>query len=78
MQNLLVILRCLNANYKTVLQNSDGKIISPEIKNWKEAKDYEEHDIISRLQFELYGEYPLSESNQTDFDKNVRGAFKNI
>lgn len=31
--------------------------------------------IESRLQFELFGEYPLSEGNQQDWDRNIKGAF---
>ena len=39
-------------------------------------KDSVELSIEACLQFELYGEYPLSDCNQRDFDQKVRGAFK--
>jgi hypothetical protein len=31
--------------------------------------------VESRLQFELYGEYPLSKKNQLDYEQKIRPAF---
>jgi len=34
-------------------------------------------NIIDRIQFELYGEFPLSPMNQFDFENNISRLFKN-
>lgn len=78
MEKLLTILRGISAGHKTIFVDKDGNYISKQIdcfqtRGW--LKDCEEKDIEGRLQFELYGEYPLSPSNKSDYDLNIRKAF---
>ncbi len=78
-RNLLVILRSITAGYKTIFENKDGEYISKQVDHFQTHSMHEgmeEKDIESRLQFELYGEYPLSPGNEHDWLTNVRPAFK--
>lgn len=80
MKNLRTILRCINAGEKTILQDIHGNYISNQVDNWQTRewlKDYEEVDIESRLKFELYGEYPLSDIDENDYLRNIKPLFIN-
>lgn len=79
MENLLIVLRGIAAGHKTIFEDKDGKYISKQVDNFQTHSFHEgceERDIESRLQFELYGEYPLSPSAELDYLKNVKPAFK--
>ena len=78
-RKLLVVLRGLNAGHHTIFQGPAGDYASkqcdiPEFRHLVEG--YEEKGIETRLQFELYGEYPLSHSNSVDYEKNIKPIFK--
>ncbi len=79
MENLLIVLRGISAGYKTIFQNEAGNYVSKQVDNFQTHtlhEGCEEFDIESRLKYELYGEYPLSLSNELDYNKNVKPAFK--
>jgi len=76
--NLLVLLRSLKQGYSTVFVNEDGRYISKQVdsvQTYSLHEGCEEKTIESRLQLELYGEYPLSPLNKADWEI-VKKAFK--
>lgn len=76
-RQLFVLLRAIAKGEKSVLMHNDyDTYIAFQCKGWKEYKDWHEVSIISRLQYELYGEYPLSPANQSDWDINISKALK--
>lgn len=77
MENLQTLLRGIASGDTIVFETPKGEYISEQCKGTSLVpKGSIEHTIESRLQFELYGEYPLSVANQLDFDQKVRAAFK--
>ena len=77
--NLLIILRAISAGENTIFENSNGEYVSKQTDDFQTHslhKGCTEYSIESRLQFELYGEYPLSEKSLLDYEKNVRPAIK--
>ena len=77
MENLQILLRGIASGDTTVLKSPKGDYIANQCKGSSLVpKDSVELSIEACLQFELYGEYPLSDCNQRDFDQKVRGAFK--
>jgi hypothetical protein len=75
--NFQVLLRGLEAGDTIVLETPKGKYIAEQCKG-KETlvpKGSVEKTIESRLQYEIYGEYPLSQKNKLDWNNNVKGAF---
>lgn len=76
MKNLQILLRCLASGDTIVFETPKGDYIAYQCKGTTLVpKGSVERTVESRLQFELYGEYPLSERNQLDFDQKIRGAF---
>lgn len=74
--NLLILLRLLSCGSETVFEAPDGKYIPTEFRGSSLVPEgSEERTIESRIQFELYGEYPLSEKDQHDWDSRVKNAF---
>lgn len=76
--NLLIVLRGIAHGHKTIFADENDAYISKQCdtfqtKSWVEGK--EEKSIESRLKYELYGEYPLSENNELDWLKNIKPAF---
>lgn len=79
--NLLIVLRGIAAGHKTIFEDKDGNYISKQVDHPQTHSLHagcEERDIESRLIFELYGEYPLSRTQELDYIKNVKPAFKNL
>jgi len=75
-EDFKILLRGITHGQTEVLQNLDGSYSSIQIKGTCiEEVGAESRSIISRLQFELYGEYPLDEKNQSDWDRNISKAF---
>ena len=78
-ENLLLILRSLSCGCDVIIETPSGKYISPFAKQFNGGILVPEgslfRDLESRLQFELYGEFPLSENNQQDWDDSIRDAF---
>ena len=77
MENLLTVLRGISVGHKTVFEDKKGNYISKQVDNFQTLSLHEgcqEKDIESRLQYELYGEYPLSPLNELDYIKNVKPA----
>ena len=78
MQNLLIVLRGISKGDKTIFQGEKGNYVAKQVDNFQTHslhEECEERDIKSRLQFELYGEYPLSTANILDWEI-VKNAFK--
>jgi len=76
MENLQILLRCLGAGDTMIFETPKGKYVAYQCKGTSLIpKGSVEKTIDSRLQFELYGEYPLSEKNQIDYDTKLRKAF---
>ena len=75
-----ILLRSLRKGETMILETPEGEYISYQCKNTSLAPEgCVEKTIESRLQFELYGEYPLSPLDQTDFDCNIKPLlFRNI
>lgn len=65
-ERILTILRGIAAGNKVVFEDKNGNY------SLIKCKGFESREIEGRLQFELYGEYPLSENNGNDYKKNVR------
>lgn len=79
MENLLVILRGISVGHQTIFQDKKGNYVSKQVDNFQTHslhKGCEEKDIEGRLQYELYGEYPLSPLNELDYLKNVKPSFR--
>ncbi len=77
MENLQTLLRCLGTGDTMIFETPKGNYIAYQCKGTSLVPiGSVERTIESRLQLELYGEYPLSESNQIDYDLRVRKAFK--
>lgn len=75
--NLLTVLRSIALGHKTIFEDKNGNYVSKQVDNPQTHslhKGCTEKDIESRLKFELYGEYPLSELNELDYLKNVKPA----
>jgi len=78
MQNLLIVLRGISKGDKTIFQQENGNYVAKQVDNFQTHSLHEgceERNIESRLQFELYGEYPLSPANKSDWEI-VKNAFK--
>jgi hypothetical protein len=74
MENLLIILRGIAAGHKTIYVDPNGNYISKQAEGMNTLLvNCEEHDIESRLKYELYGEFPIS--NEVDYINFVRRAF---
>lgn len=71
--NLLVLLRSISVGFKAVYELENGDLYSILASR---PPNSEVRTVESRLQFELYGEYPLSDSNQGDWDRLVKHSFK--
>jgi len=77
MEKLQILLRGIAGGDTKVFETPKGDYIAYQCKGTNLVpKDSVEHTIESRLQFELYGEYPLSERNLLDYYQKIRGAFK--
>lgn len=77
MENLLILLRCLNHGKKEVYETPLGEYISTEAIGFINIPTGTElRTIESRIQFELYGEYPLSPDNFNDWHQNVKQSFR--
>lgn len=72
MENLRKLLRGLSEGHENVFLTDDGRYIFCRGYVPENAK---EMTIESRIQFEIYGEYPLSPDNQIEWDGRVRKAF---
>ncbi len=75
-ENIQTLLRCLKAGYNTVFETPKGEYVSIQCKNFDENKGLPERSIESRLQYELYGEWPLSDKDELDWIKNIKPLFK--
>lgn len=70
------ILRCAGTGYTKVLRSPDGEKYAALLsKNFKEHTEYEQIDIKHALLLEIYGEYPLSQGSQSDWDNTMKFAF---
>lgn len=72
---LLVVLRSIAVGDKTIFQKPGGGYVSKQVDNFQTHSLHEgceEREIESRLKYELYGEYPLSEINEVDYIQNIR------
>jgi hypothetical protein len=79
MENLKIILRGIAEGHKTIFRNENGDYISKQVDSFQTHtlhEGFEEKDIENMLMFELYGEFPLDEKDQIDYEKNIKPAFK--
>ena len=70
MKNLKIVLTCIAKGHSTILQDEKGDYFDNQSMN----ENCEERNIVGRLQYELYGEYPLSGENIEDW-KLIKKAF---
>lgn len=77
-KNLQILFRCLSNGDKTILVTPEGEYVAIQCKKFESfyPEGTEEKTIESRIQFELYREYPLQEHNQLDWDKRIKKAFR--
>lgn len=74
---ILILLRGIAKGDTEILTDDRNEdYVAVQCANFNEYKDWHKADIIERLQYELYGEFPLSYVNQVDWDMNVEPAFK--
>ena len=77
MRKLQILLRCLAKGDKTIFETPSGEYMAIQMKgHFAMPEGTEERDIVGRIQYEIFGEYPLSENKQGDWDRNIKGAFK--
>lgn len=74
LENKLILFRGIAKGDATVLVSKEGDYVAAQCKSFKGYEDYSEMDIIGRLQYEMFGEFPLSPTNQTDWDNNISKA----
>lgn len=65
---LIYVLECLAAGANAIRTDADGNYTT------LEKEDGNEHSIESRLQYEVFGEYPLSECHKPTWDR-IKRAF---
>lgn len=76
MENLQILLRGIASGDKMVFKTIEGNYIAYQCKGTSLVpKESVELSIESCLQFELYGEFPLKERNQLDYNNKIRPAF---
>ena len=68
-EKIVLILRCIAAGEKTIFENENGAYFK------EDGEGRTKRTVESRLQFELYGEYPLSPTNEIDW-LNVRASIR--
>lgn len=76
-KELQTLLRCHAAGDKTIFYRpSTGEYAASQSRILPEVKaHYEERPIEQQLLLEIYGEFPLSESNRRDWELRVKKAF---
>lgn len=72
---ILILLRGIAVgDYEVLTDERNTKYVAIQCKDWPEHKDMIKTSLIDRLQYELYGEFPLSADNQSDWDRNISKA----
>lgn len=74
MEKLLRLFEALNANEKTILETASGSVYK-RVSQVQSKNGFEERTTESRLQLELYGEYPLSRGNEEHYQEHIRPLF---
>lgn len=75
-ENLQILLRCLGAGDTDVFESPNGDYYAIQCKDSSILPEgCKQRNIISRLQYEIYGEYPLSQTDHDDWNLRVSKAF---
>lgn len=74
-EQLLILLRCLGKGDKQILLQPDGTYANIEVAHWQGYEKARVVSIESQLQYELFGEHPLSGQNVDDWDLRIKPIF---
>lgn len=74
--NLQTLFRCAATGDKTILLDKNDNYCAIQCKNMVMTEGFEEVPILKEIQLQIYGEYPLNEAKQRDWDLKMSKLFK--